>query len=207
MTKQSKKRSSWKKLLHTWHWVSSAVSLICLLLFSLTGITLNHADWFESKTTVETGDLNLPKAVVQTIKSNFSDGEVKALPHTLIQWLENQKPNEFNYSKGSFEWDEYEVYFKQPMPGGDKWFVVDIEGAVLSYSVSHRGAIAWLNDLHKGRHTGLVWKWFINVFAVAIFIFSLTGLWLLQIHSKRRPSTWYITASGLLIPALLVYFI
>ena len=91
--------------------------------------------------------------------------------------------------------------------GGNTTLSNDIENKEFNYSISNRGVISWLNDLHKGRNTGLVWKWFINVFAVAIFIFSLTGLWLLQIHSKRRPSTWYVTASGLLIPAVLVYFI
>ena len=33
----------WKRQVRTWHWMSGAVCLIGMLLFALTGITLNHA--------------------------------------------------------------------------------------------------------------------------------------------------------------------
>ncbi len=38
-----KVRSWWLKQLHTWHWISAAVSLIGMMLFAITGFTLNHA--------------------------------------------------------------------------------------------------------------------------------------------------------------------
>ena len=37
------RKAFWLKQLHMWHWMSSAVSLIGLLLFAVTGFTLNHA--------------------------------------------------------------------------------------------------------------------------------------------------------------------
>src|SRR3546814_1996679 len=49
-----------------------------------------------------------------------------------------------------------------------------------------RGWIAYLNDLHKGRHTGAAWSWFLDLFAVACLVFSLTGLVLLQMHAGQR---------------------
>lgn len=76
-------------------------------------------------------------------------------------------------------------------------------GAV-SYEVTSRGWIAYLNDLHKGRHTGKAWSWFIDVFAAAAIIFCLSGLLLLQLHAKRRPATWPVVTMGLIIPTLLV---
>ncbi|EHN76798.1 PepSY-associated TM helix family, partial [Streptomyces coelicoflavus ZG0656] len=36
-------RSFWLKQLHSWHWISAAVSLVGMILFAVTGITLNHA--------------------------------------------------------------------------------------------------------------------------------------------------------------------
>ena len=65
-----------------------------------------------------------------------------------------------------------------------------------------RGWISYLNDLHKGRNAGSAWKWFIDIFAVACFLFALTGLLLLQLHARRRPSTWPLVAAGLAIPAI-----
>ena len=38
--------------------------------------------------------------------------------------------------------------------------------------------------------------WFIDVFAVACVLFAGTGLFLLKMHSGRRPSTWPLVAPG-----------
>ena len=48
-----------------------------------------------------------------------------------------------------------------------------------------------------------MWKWFIDIFSVACFLFALTGLVLLQLHAKKRPSTWPLVAAGLALPAIL----
>ncbi|MGE3747043.1 MAG: PepSY-associated TM helix domain-containing protein, partial [Sphingomonadaceae bacterium] len=64
-----------------------------------------------------------------------------------------------------------------------------------------RGVISYLNDLHKGRNSGTAWKWFIDIFAGACLVFTITGLFLLQLHSAKRRSTWPIVGLGLLIPA------
>ena len=66
-----------------------------------------------------------------------------------------------------------------------------------------RGAVAYLNDLHKGRNTGTVWFWFLDIFSVACVVFSLTGLWLLQIHAGKRASTWPLTVLGFVVPAVI----
>lgn len=67
-----------------------------------------------------------------------------------------------------------------------------------------RGWIAYFNDLHKGRHTGVAWSWFIDVFAGVCVLFSLTGLLLLQRQVSSRPATWPLTGLGLLVPVLLM---
>ncbi|WP_202804680.1 PepSY-associated TM helix domain-containing protein, partial [Novosphingobium sp. B-7] len=41
--KARKARQFWLKQLHTWHWISAAVALVGMMLFAITGITLNHA--------------------------------------------------------------------------------------------------------------------------------------------------------------------
>ena len=74
----------------------------------------------------------------------------------------------------------------------------------MSYEVTDRGWISYLNDLHKGRHTGKAWSWFIDLFAAVAIIFCLTGLLLLQLNAKRRQATWPVVSLGLVIPTLLV---
>ena len=36
-------RAFWLRQLHSWHWISAALSLAGMLLFAVTGLTLNHA--------------------------------------------------------------------------------------------------------------------------------------------------------------------
>ncbi|RYE69084.1 MAG: hypothetical protein EOO79_02395, partial [Oxalobacteraceae bacterium] len=36
-------RAMFLKQLHQWHWISSAICLMAMLLFSFTGLTLNNA--------------------------------------------------------------------------------------------------------------------------------------------------------------------
>jgi hypothetical protein len=47
------------------------------------------------------------------------------------------------------------------------------------------------------------WFWFIDIFAVACIVFTLTGLLLLQLHARHRPATWPIVGAGLAIPVIL----
>ena len=53
----NRRRSYWLKTLHEWHWVSSAICLIGMILFSVTGFTLNHAGQIEAKPAITMPEL------------------------------------------------------------------------------------------------------------------------------------------------------
>ena len=65
-TKKSR-RAFWLKQLHMWHWMSSAISLIGLLLFTVTGFTLNHAAEIEGTPVVTEGIGQLPAPLLAQI--------------------------------------------------------------------------------------------------------------------------------------------
>ena len=71
------------------------------------------------------------------------------------------------------------------------------------YEVTSRGAISWMNDLHKGRHTGTAWSWFIDIFAVACIVFCITGFLIMKMHAANRRATWPVIGFGILLPLLL----
>ncbi len=193
-------KAFWLKQLHTWHWVSSAISLIGLLLFAFTGITLNHAADVEGAPQTVEKSGTLPADLLKQIAPDDAADTKKPLPVPVAAWVEQEIGQS---GAGEAEWSADEVYLALPRPGGDGWVAIDrISGEVTSESTS-RGWISYLNDLHKGRNSGAAWKWFIDIFAVACFLFALTGLLLLQLHAKKRPSTWPLVAAGLAIPAVL----
>lgn len=85
------------------------------------------------------------------------------------------------------EWSDGEVYVAMPRPGGDAWVSIDRTSGAITSERTDRGWVSYLNDLHKGRNAGTAWFWFIDVFAVACIVFTLTGLLLLQMHARHRP--------------------
>jgi|SRR5690554_82639 len=188
--------------MHTWHWISSAISLICMMLFAITGITLNHPDWFESDPQEVYQEAQLPDSLLTPLIQQ----QTGSLPDAITLWLEQQLKHQLAVTKLTPEWSSYEIYLQQPIPGGDRWLSINLDDGLVTYSSTDRGWVAWLNDLHKGRNTHWLWTLFLDVFSVAVLVFCLTGLLLLQIHSKNRPSTWYITAGGLLLPTLIILF-
>lgn len=194
------RRAHWLKTLHQWHWISAAVSLVGLLLFSLTGITLNNAAHIESKPAVQTRLLTLPPALAAQLTETPARQQAP-LPAAVRDWLAAQLAIPLDGRDA--EWSDDEVYLSLPRPGGDAWLRVDRGSAEVEYEHSDRGWIAYLNDLHKGRHTGSVWRWFIDVFALACGMFALTGLLILKMHAARRPATWPVVALGLVLPLLL----
>lgn len=198
---KKKKKTFWLKQLHSWHWISSAISLIGLLLFAFTGITLNHAADVEGSPQTVEKSATLPAPLLKQVATDGGADAKKPLPAPVAAWVEKEIGSR---GSGEAEWSADEIYLALPRPGGDGWVSIDRQsGAVTSESTS-RGWISYLNDLHKGRNTGTVWKWFIDIFAVACFVFAMTGLLLLQLHAAKRPSTWPIIGAGLIIPTVLI---
>ena len=200
------KRAFWLKQLHTWHWVSSAVSLVGLLLFTVTGFTLNHAGQIEGKTVTVEREAQLPPSLLKLVVPGGKEGDDKQerpLPTELSKWI----ASELSITpRATAEWSADEIYLALPRPGGDGWVSIDRATVEVLAETSTRGAISYLNDLHKGRNTGPAWSWFIDIFAFASLVFALTGLVLLWLHSHRRPSTWPLVGLGLLIPVILAIF-
>jgi uncharacterized protein len=194
-------RSFWLKQLHQWHWISSALCLIGMLLFAVTGITLNHAGQIEAAPKVVSRKAQLPAALIAELAKGSSEGKAP-VPPDVAAWLSKSVSAEV--AGRPADWSADEVYVALPRPGGDAWVSIDRETGAVEHEKTTRGAVSLLNDLHKGRNAGPAWGWFLDIFAVACLVFCLTGLFLLQFHARARPLTWPMVAGGLVIPLLLV---
>ena len=196
-----KRRAFWLRHLHQWHWVSASICLISMLLFAITGITLNHAAQIPAKPTVTTLQANLPAPLLNRLKNETEDGKAP-LPSVVSDWINAQM--ELDTAGRIGEWSPDEEYVSLPRPGGAAWLSIARDNGEVHYERTDRGAISFLNDLHKGRNAGPLWGWFIDVFAVACVLFAGTGLFLLKMHSSRRPGTWPYVALGLVVPVVVV---
>jgi len=196
---QQQSRGFWLRTLHQWHWISSAVCLVGMLLFAATGITLNHAAKIEATPQVDNRQLELPAAVLGQLGTR-EDGNAP-LPRAARQWLDAEL--DISIGGRAAEWSPEEIYLSLPRPGGDAWLSIDRESGVVEFESTSRGAVSYLNDLHKGRNAGPAWGWFLDVFAVACLVFCITGLFLLHLHARQRRMTWPLVGLGLMIPLLI----
>ena len=198
---QQQRRGFWLRTLHQWHWISSAVCLIGMLLFAITGITLNHAGAIETKPNTVEIEGRLPPELMAVAKT--AQTSKAALPEEIRAWL--AKDLDVKAPKGAaVEWTDEEGYVALPRPGGDGWVTFDAASGEVLAERTDRGAIAYLNDLHKGRNSGAVWSLFLDVFAIGCIVFCATGLVLLQLHSRARKITWPLVGLGLAVPLILV---
>lgn len=199
MASSQQRRGFWLRTLHQWHWISSAVCLIGMLLFAATGITLNHASRIEAQPEVTQRTVQLPAALTVELKGT-KEGDAP-LPDDIAVWLGDELS--IAIGKRPAEWSETEIYLSMPAPGEDAWLSIQRDTGEAEYERTERGWISYFNDLHKGRNAGPAWSWFLDVFALACLVFCITGLLLLQLHARQRRMTWPMVGLGLVVPLLL----
>jgi hypothetical protein len=199
------RKAFWMRQLHQWHWISSALSLAGMLLFAITGVTLNHAGDIEGSPRVETREAQLPGDLLTSLpqRTGGAGASVKApLPAAVAAWLDSRLGA--HTGGRDAEWSANEVYLSLPRAGGDAWLSIDRSNGNVTYERTDRGWVSYFNDLHKGRNAGTVWFWFIDLFALACLVFCGTGLVILKLHAANRPSTWPIAGLGLVLPIVLM---
>lgn len=165
----------WPRWVRWLHIYGSMLGLAATLLFAVTGLTLNHADWFESKEpTVRAFAGELPPPLLADAVDKLAVAERLRAAHRLQGMV-----TEFLVDDA-----QCLVVWKGPGYAAD----ATIERADGRYRIEEqrRGLWAVLDDLHKGRDCGPVWSLVIDVSAVALAFLSITGLWLLLYLKKRR---------------------
>lgn len=164
------------------HIYLSMVSFVLVLFFSVTGITLNHAEWFDGaqKTVNRHGDLP-----VELVKKPDELRTVEALRGAGLHG---------HVGDARVEEDTYSVQFLGPGYSAD----VSVDRKTGKYDVveTRSGFWAVMNDLHKGRDTGKTWAWVIDISAGLLALVSVTGLVLIFFMTKKRTIGLVVAVVG-----------
>ena len=181
---------AWKRKLASlsrWlHIYLSMLSFGVLLFFAVTGLTLNHTDWFPSaqRSVQLKGKLNLA----------WVTGNVAKLE--IVEHL--RKTHRVSGALSDFRIDDNQcsVSFKGPAYTADTF----IDRATGSYDLTETrmGLVALMNDLHKGRDSGRAWAWVIDLSAILMTLVSLSGLVLIFYLQKRLFSGMLTLGGGAL---------
>lgn len=170
----------WKRRLAAWsrwlHIYLSMVSFAILFFFAVTGLTLNHQQWFARQQKIA--------QFKGTMNAEWLRGGVAKLE--VVEYLRGHHKissavNEFRVDDG-----QASVSFKGPGYAADVF--IDRRTGAYDVTETKMGLAAILNDLHKGRDSGRAWAWLIDVSAVFMTFVSVSGIVLLLFLQKRRFS-------------------
>lgn len=183
-------------------WLHLYVSLIgfaTIFFFAVTGITLNHAEFFESAPPKER---EIEEDLPRTLIPETGTPDRKALAdHFREKHRLSGEVDDFSVDP------EYcSLIFKGPAYTAD--ISIDRATAHATVRETRLGLAAHLDDLHKGRDTGRIWSIVIDVSAALMAVSSLTGLWLLFYVRRRRVAGLLTTMVGTVVLLVLaVYFV
>jgi len=193
---KNKKVQLWSRRLHIY---SSMALLLVTLFFAITGITLNRPALFVSDTPdIEQRLLQIPEALFRSNTGQFKVDKVALLTYLAEQGELSGKASDMQiYSEvENGELIEGEVSLNYKGPGFNSTVFIDMLAQQAEIESSHYGVVAVLNDLHKGRNTGPVWALFIDISALLMVLFVLTGVFLLVPKKKSFSTGLKWTALG-----------
>jgi hypothetical protein len=160
------------------HIYLSMFSFVTVLFFSVTGLTLNHADYFQNK------------SVITEYKGQIDAKWVNAMDTLKIKKLEIVEFFRNKYKvKGAvadFRIDESEISYSYKAPGYEADVFISKQDGSFTITQTSQGLMGFINDLHKGRDTGKAWLWIIDISAILLIIISASGLILLFFLKKKR---------------------
>jgi hypothetical protein len=182
----------WKKRLVTWarwlHIYLSMVSFGILFFFAVTGLTLNHQDWFAKQQRTVSYKGSLDHAWLRP-----PDGkEVAKLE--IVEQL--RRAHGIKAALSDFRIDDAQLSINFKGPGYTADTFVDRDTGAYEVSETRMGWGAIINDLHKGRDSGRVWGMLIDASAVLMTLVSFTGLVLIFFLARRRMSGLIALGAG-----------
>lgn len=176
-----RKLSSLSRWLHIY---LSMVSFAIVFFFALTGLTLNHADWFGRQALQEyKGTLR------QAWVSGNDVAKLEIVEHLRAQYGLKGALSDFRVEDAQLS-----ISFKGPGYAADAF--LDRRTGSFELTETRIGAVAVWNDLHKGRDTGKAWSLVIDISAALMALVSLTGLILIFFLKKRLVSGLLAAAAG-----------
>ena len=197
--------AAWSRWLHIY---MSMFGLATVLFFSVTGLTLNHPDWFFDETTTQlNGSVAVklvnsgasPPADWDEYDYSFAVSKLAVAEHLRAKHRLSGSVTDFL----AFE-DECEVTFQGPGYAA----TARIARATGAYTVdvTANDLVSVLNDLHKGRHTGKAWSAVIDVSAILSALIAASGF-LLIFYLRLRRFTGLLTGGAGVVVLAVMYFV
>jgi hypothetical protein len=185
-----RKMGHWGLLLHIY---LSMAGFTLVLLFAITGVTLNHEDFGWGQPRITRSTIRLPADVLE-----------RAEQATLGQHV--RKTLGLRSPLTDYHADTDQIQLTFAAPGHRTVVTVNRSERMGEVENESRGLLGRLDDLHKGFDSGRLWFWIIDVTALLLTISALTGTVTLLYFRARRRSGFIVAALGV-ISIVMLYLI
>lgn len=182
------------RYVHGW---LSAFAFLTLLFFSVTGLLLNHPEWFEPAKTEETTKLILPESVLKSIKQQENPSDA------ILNYVRQQQKVVGRYQSSEVMDNEVMIRLESPAGATDIWVMADTGETEITQKPA--STVSMLNDLHRGKNSGSAWSWLIDISAIVVIALSLVGYILFLSIKTRLVTHLVLTAASLALIILLIW--
>jgi hypothetical protein len=182
------------------HLYISVASFAIVLFFAITGITLNHAEWFN-------GEPPAPRRVTGKVNEAWlslgrDDGIAKL---EIVEALRRQHAPKGFVSEFRIEETQCAVAFKGPGYVGEA--TLNRKDGTYEFNETRLGFVAVINDLHKARDSGAGWSLVVDISAVVLAAVSLTGLALIVFMKRKLATALKVTVAGTALALIAWYWL
>lgn len=197
-TESASKKRPFRLRFHGWiRWVHTYLSMftfLVVLFFSATGIFLNHPEW----------TLGIEPQTVEA-KGTLDRAWVSGKD---VDWL---RIAEFVRAKhglrgiaGENQADEREASLRFAGPAYTADVFVTRATGEYEVKAEGQGALALLNDLHRGKDSGRAWSWAVDLSGAFLVLISLTGVGMVFFLKKVKAKALLVVAAGVVLTILLM---
>jgi hypothetical protein len=194
---RTRRTANWVRWLHLY---VSVASFAIVLFFAVTGLTLNHAEWFSGDAPAarrETGRLN-----DAWLSLGRDDGVAKL---EIVEALRRAHAPKGFVSEFRIEEAQCAVAFKGP--GYVAEATLNRKDGNYEFVETRMGFVAVINDLHKARDSGAGWSLVVDVSAAVLALVSVTGLAMIAFMKRKLATALKVTVAGTLLSLAAWYWL
>ena len=176
-----------------WHGWLSAGAFLALMFFSVTGLLLNHPEWFKADTPSPPRERTLTLSQEDLAAARGAADPSRALAETVGRKVKLLGA----YQDGELLDDQAMIRLEGVKGSTD--ITVDLVSGDSEVTVERASLVTTINELHRGKNSGAVWKAVIDVSAVVVLALSLIGYLLFFSLRFRLRTSLALTGLSLAI--------
>lgn len=185
------------RMLHAYF---SAFAFLALIFFSVTGVLLNHPDWFaQPRPSAANVAITLPRADMEAALR--ASDPARAL--TALAGEETRLRGE--YKSGDVIDGEALIHMEGATGTTD--LAIDLTTGKAEVTVQPKDAVTILHELHRGTNTGAAWRALIDITAYLVLALSLIGYILFFSLRFRLRTSLALTFASLAAMGAVFYFL